>query len=256
MENLPDPLAVAGLTKDYGSRRGVQNLDFTVRPGEVTGLLGPNGSGKSTTIHCITGFIRPTSGAVSICGLAGDSVEAKDRFGFFPDDLPVPEALTARELMAFHRRLRPLFHDETASGLAELLGLGAHLDKYVGDYSHGMKRKLQLVLALAHHPDLLILDEPMRGLDPEAGLLMNSLLRTFTREGGAILLATHDLLAAERSCDSVVILADGRKVASGRPEDLIRESGTASLEELFVHATGLRETMIGKEEELQRLLTY
>ena len=256
MENLPDPLAVAGLTKDYGTRHGVQDLDFTVRAGEVTGLLGPNGSGKSTTIHCISGFIRPTSGTVKICGLSHDDVEAKDRFGFFPDDLPVPEALTARELLDFHRRLRPLFHDETAAGLADLLGLTPHLEKYVGDYSHGMKRKLQLVLALSHRPDLLILDEPMRGLDPEAGLLMNSLLRTFTREGGAILIATHDLLAAERFCDSVVILAEGRKVAAGHPGELIRESGAASLEELFVHATGLHQAMLGKEEELQRLLSF
>ncbi|MBT2555476.1 ABC transporter ATP-binding protein [Arthrobacter sp. ISL-5] len=254
MANLPDPLQVTGLTKTYGTRHGVQDLSFAVPQGAITGLLGPNGSGKSTTLHCITGFIKLSFGSILIGGAPHESVEAKDHFGFFPDDLPMPESLTASETISFYRRLRPLFSNETASGLTELLGLSSHLDKYVGDYSHGMKRKLQLVLALAHRPELLILDEPMRGLDPEAGLLMNALLKTFTQEGGAILLATHDLVAAERFCDSVVILAEGTMVASGTPRDLMLENGARSLEELFVHATGLHATMIGKEKELQRLL--
>ncbi|MFJ6077052.1 ABC transporter ATP-binding protein [Pseudarthrobacter sp. NPDC092419] len=252
--DLPDPLQVAELTKIYGSRPGIENLSFTVGAGQITGLLGPNGSGKSTTIHCITGFIKASSGRILLGGAAHHSVEAKDRFGFFPDDLPMPDSLTGSETIAFYRRLRPLFSDATADGLVELLGLSAHLGKYVGEYSHGMKRKLQLVVALAHRPELLILDEPMRGLDPEAGLLMNALLRTFTEEGGAVLLATHDLTAAERVCGSVVILAQGRMVAAGAPGDLMARHGTASLEELFVHATGLHTAMLGKELELQRLL--
>lgn len=252
--DLPDPLQVTELTKIYGTRPGIENLSFNVGAGQITGLLGPNGSGKSTTIHCITGFIKASSGRILIGGATHDSVEAKDRFGFFPDDLPMPDALTGSEMLAFYRRLRPLFSDESAAGLVKLLGLSTHMDKYVGEYSHGMKRKLQLVVALAHRPELLILDEPMRGLDPEAGLLMNALLRTFSAEGGAVLLATHDLTAAERMCDSVVILAQGRMVAAGAPRDLMAHHDTASLEELFVHATGLHTAMLGKEQELQRLL--
>lgn len=254
MVDLPDPLHVAGLTKMYGSRTGVQNISFDVRQGEVTGLLGPNGSGKSTTIHCITGFIEPTEGQILIGGAKHSTLPAKDFFGFFPDDLPIPESLTGAETVGFYRRLRPVFDDFLAQRLLELLGLEGHMDKYVGAYSHGMKRKLQLVLALAHHPRLLVLDEPMRGLDPEAGMLMNVILKTFVQDGGAALVATHDLLAAQHYCDSVVILAGGAVVSSGAPVRLMSQSGTSSLEELFIRATGLEATMKGKEDELRSLL--
>ena len=237
-----DLLTVRRLSKTYDADRGgVRHVDLDVRRGEVVGLLGPNGSGKSTTLHCLTGIIAAHSGSVEFTGIDHSRPEAKDVFGFLPDDLAVPAALRSDELRVMNRRLRPGFDDDLAGILITMVGLDQHSRKYLGDYSHGMKRKLQLCLALAHRPALLILDEPMRGLDPEAAVLVRRLITTFTRQGGGVLVATHDLDSAESNCARVVILSDGEVVASGSPQALARSAGVASLEEFFVRATGLEE---------------
>lgn len=246
-------LRVADLTKRYGRSVGVEGVPFGVGAGEIVGLLGPNGSGKSTTLHCLTGILSPTSGAVTIGGIDHERPAAKDAFGFVPDDLPLPESLRSPEVIALHRRLRARFDDDLAEELLELVGLVDHRDKYVGEYSHGMKRKLQLVIALAHRPRLLIMDEPIRGLDPEAAIVVTTLLETFRQQCGGVLVATHDLLAAEHYCDRVVILTQGRVIASGRPSDLIGEAGVHTLEELFVNVTGLAERMTDTRENLRNI---
>jgi len=169
--DLSNILRVNDLTKRYGRDVGIEDVSFTVEAGEIVGLLGPNGSGKSTTLHCLTGILSATSGTVEIAGVDHELPAAKDGFGFLPDDLPLPESLRSLEVMALHRRLRARFDRDLAEDLLELVGLTDHRDKYVGHYSHGMKRKLQLVIALAHRPRLLIMDEPMRGLDPEAAII-------------------------------------------------------------------------------------
>lgn len=246
-------LRVDDLTKRYGRHAGVAGVSFAVGAGEIVGLLGPNGSGKSTTLHCLTGILSPTSGTVEIAGVDHERPAAKDGFGFLPDDLPMPESLRAMEVLALHRRLRSRFDRELAEDLLELVGLADQRQKYVGEYSHGMKRKLQIVIALAHRPRLLIMDEPMRGLDPEAGIIVNTLLETFREQGGAALVATHDLLAAEHYCDRVVILTNGSVIASGEPADLINEAGVTTLEELFVQVTGLEQQMADKRADLRQI---
>jgi ABC-2 type transport system ATP-binding protein len=250
---LTSILRIAELTKLYGRKLGVKDVSFDVEPGEIVGLLGPNGSGKSTTLHCVTGILAPTSGTVEITGIDHKRPAAKDGFGFVPDDLPMPESLRAPEVMALHRRLRAHFDDELAEDLLDLVGLYDHRDKYVGEYSHGMKRKLQLVIALAHRPRLLIMDEPMRGLDPEAAIIVKTLLEMVREQGGGVLVATHDLLAAEHYCDRVAILTYGRLVASGSPADLIGEAGVGTMEDFFVQVTGLDEQMAEKQEELRQI---
>jgi len=170
-----------------------------------------------------------------------------------PDDLPLAESLRSPEVMTLHGRLRPRFDHALAEDLLDLVGLSGHRDKYVGEYSHGMKRKLQLVIALAHGPRLLIMDEPMRGLDPEAAIIVSTILETFREQGGGVLVATHDLLAAERYCDRVVILRQGRTIASGQPSQLIDRGGVDTLEELFVQVTGLGEQMAVKQAQLRQM---
>lgn len=251
MVDLTSILRVEGLTKRYGPNIGVEGVSFEVDAGEIVGLLGPNGSGKSTTLHCLTGILAPTTGTVEVMGVDHERPAAKDGFGFVPDDLPLPEALRSPEVMALHRRLRTRFDHDLAEDLLELVGLADERDKYVGEYSHGMKRKLQLVIALAHGPRLLIMDEPMRGLDPEASIIVSTLLETFREQGGGVLVATHDLLAAEHYCDRVVILTRGRMITSGQPAELIDDAGVESLEELFVQVTGLAEQMADKQAELR-----
>lgn len=232
-------LRVDELTKRYAEGGGVFGLSFEVSAGEIVGLLGPNGSGKSTTLHCITGINEVPAGSISLLGIPHDKPRAKDVFGFLPDDLPLPESLRMKEIFALNRRLRPRFDDDLAAELVELLGLAGHAGKYLGQYSHGMKRKLQLATVLAHRPRLLILDEPLRGLDPEASILLRAVLGCFTENGGGALVATHDLLAAEQYCQRVVVLREGRCVVSGSPQSLLADSGASSLEEFFVEVTGI-----------------
>ncbi|MGL5865586.1 MAG: ABC transporter ATP-binding protein [Dermatophilaceae bacterium] len=251
---LSGPLVVREVTKRFGRQVAVDRASFRVDGGRITGLLGPNGSGKSTIIHCITGFHSPTAGQVWIDGHPHHEPAAKDAFGFFPDDLPVPEALTASETLAFHRRLRPRFDQDFARELVQILGLTPSLRKFVGEYSHGMRRKLQLVLALAHHPGLLILDEPLRGLDPEAGALMTAVISEFTQLGGAALMATHDLHAAEGFCDDVVIVSAGEIVATGTPADVVHRAEVRDLEEAFVRITGLSERVTVARSAVSDLL--
>ena len=232
-------LEVSNLTKTYDKFVGIFDLSFNIAEGEIVGLLGPNGSGKSTTLHCVTGILQETSGSILMAGIDHRQARAKNVFGFMPDDLPLPGSLRLRELQLLHRKLRHDFDSNLADFLVGLLGLTSHNDKYLGEYSHGMKRKLQLAIALAHRPKLLILDEPMKGLDPGAALILRSLLAEYTNQGGAVLIATHDLLAAERYCDRVIILADGRIIAQGSPGRLAAEIGVQSLEQFFVRATGV-----------------
>ncbi len=232
-------VSVEGLTRTYDSQGGVADLSFRIGPGEVVGLLGPNGAGKSTTLHCLAGIVAATSGTILFDGHPHDEPAAKDAFGFLPDDLPLPESLRLAEVLSLHRRLRPRYDDGLACDLLELVGLTRHAAKYVGEYSHGMKRKLQLVTALAHRPRFLMLDEPMRGLDPEAAVLVRMLIDSFATAGGAVLVATHDLAAAEKQCHQVVVLAAGKVVATGSPAELIRSAGASGLEEYFIRATGL-----------------
>jgi ABC-2 type transport system ATP-binding protein len=254
--DLSEILEVRELTKRYGSKNAVQRVSFGVASGEIVGLLGPNGSGKSTTLHCLTGILEPTSGDILIDGFPHSEPSAKDAFGFLPDDLPLPESLRASEVMTLHRRLRPNFDAELAAYLIELLGLAEHMQGRVGQYSHGMKRKLQLALALAHGPRLLILDEPLRGLDPEAAIILDTIMRTFTAQGGAVLVATHDLLAAQHYCERVVILAGGEMVAAGEPAQLIADRGVRSLEQVFVEVTGLQAKMVDKQAQVQELIFF
>src|SRR6266542_2258678 len=223
-------LDVERLVKRYRNLTAVAGVSFSVHRGETCGLLGPNGSGKSSTLHAVVGVVPPSDGRVRIAGHPADSPAAKRHLGFVPDDLRLPAGLTGAELLALVERLQPAADRSLMDFLVDLLGLGTALSRLVGEYSHGMQRKLQLVAALLHRPELLVLDEPFLGLDPEAALVLR-----------AVLIATHDLLAAERYCDQVVILSEGRVVAEGPPDGLLARYGASSLEGVFLVATGLKE---------------
>jgi ABC-2 type transport system ATP-binding protein len=234
-------LDVERLVKRYRNLTAVAGVSFSVHPGETCGLLGPNGSGKSSTLHAVVGVVPPSDGRVRIAGHPADSPAAKRHLGFVPDDLRLPAGLTGAELLALVERLQPAADRSLMDFLVDLLGLGPALSRLVGEYSHGMQRKLQLVAALLHRPELLVLDEPFLGLDPEAALVLRTVLARFTQQGGAVLIATHDLLAAERYCDQVVILSEGRVVAEGPPGGLLARHRASSLEGVFLVATGLKE---------------
>ena len=234
-------LEVDGLTKRYGTHLAVDSLSFDVMEGEIVALLGPNGSGKSSTLHCISGILPSSEGHVQICGLGQDDSRTKMLMGFVPDDLALPLSLTGAEFLSFVARLQPTTDFDWRDFLVSELGLDHALHRFLAEYSHGMKRKIQLVAALAHLPKFLILDEPYRGLDPEASVILRELVREFVHQNGSTLVATHDLLMAETYFDRVYIMANGVVMASGAPRELREGHGKKTLEEVFLSVIGLEE---------------
>ncbi len=214
---IPDALRVLGLKKRFPGGGGVDDVSMTVAPGEVTGFIGVNGAGKSTTLRCILGLIRPDLGEISLFGRPADAA-ARRRVGFLPEERGLFPRERARDAIAFHARLKGLTKADAlraADRLLERIGLGGRTRARIEELSKGNAQRVQILCALAHAPDLLILDEPLSGLDPVAQSEILSLFAEFRAGGGAILFSTHSMSAAEALCDRVVMLAGGRTVFEG-----------------------------------------
>jgi ABC-2 type transport system ATP-binding protein len=236
------PLDIRGLTRRYGSVVAVSGLDLTVRSGEVLGFLGPNGAGKTTTLRIAAGLLKPDEGEVWVGGVAlgKEPLLAKARLGFVPDRPFLYERLTAREFLEFVAALYRVAPGTAAARAEELIArleLGEVAGQLVETYSLGMRQKLSLAAALLHDPALLMLDEPMVGLDPRGARALKDLLRERAARGLGVLVSTHLLDVAERLCDRVVILDRGLKRAEGSLAEL-RGGRDASLEDLFLELTG------------------
>ena len=233
------------VTKRYGRFTAVHPLDLEVRPGELFGFLGPNGAGKTTTIRMVTGVLRPTEGRIFIGehDMLADPVSAKRHIGYIPDRPSLYEKLTGAEFLRFVSGLWGRDGngaEKRALELLDLFELTSWKDTLVESYSHGMRQKLLIASALVHSPDVIIVDEPMVGLDPRAARLIKDLLRAFTDHGGTVFLSTHTLEVAEALCDRIAILHQGAIRASGTMQELRAEAaaGTAGLEEIFLKLTG------------------
>ena len=238
-------IRLEGVTKRYGAFTAVHPLDLHVKRGELFGFLGPNGAGKTTTIRMVAGVLRPTAGRVLIAGhdVAKEPILAKQHIGYIPDRPSVYEKLTGAEFLRFVSGLwgrDGVQAAKRADELLELFELTEWKDTLVESYSHGMRQKLLISSALVHSPDLIIVDEPMVGLDPKAARLIKDLLRSFTQAGGTVFLSTHTLEVAEALCDRIAILHGGRIRAMGTMADLRREAaaGDAHLEDIFLKLTG------------------
>ncbi len=238
-------IRLEGITKTYGSFTAVQPLDLHIPRGELFGFLGPNGAGKTTTIRMLAGVLRPTAGRVLIDGhdMALDPIAAKRHIGYIPDRPAIYEKLTGAEFLRFVSGLwgrDGAAARKRADDLLELFELTAWKNTLVESYSHGMRQKLLISSALVHGPDLIIVDEPMIGLDPKAARLIKELLKNFAAEGGTVFLSTHTLEVAELLCDRIAILHGGRMRALGSMAQLREEAaaGTAGLEEIFLKLTG------------------
>ncbi|MFW6201794.1 MAG: ABC transporter ATP-binding protein [Gemmatimonadota bacterium] len=238
-------IQLEGLTKRYGRFTAVDSLDLHVAPGELFGFVGPNGAGKTTTIRMLVGVMRPSEGRVRVAGhdLIESPIEAKRAIGYIPDRPYLYGKLTGMEFLRFVARLWGREGEETerrAEELLDLFELGAWKDTLVESYSHGMRQKLLISSALVHSPRLIVVDEPMVGLDPKAARLIKDLLARFTQEGGTVFLSTHTLEVAEALCDRIAILNEGRIRAVGTMDELRREAaaGMAGLEEIFLKLTG------------------
>jgi ABC-2 type transport system ATP-binding protein len=237
-------IAVRGLVKRYGVQRAVDGVDLDVRPGELVALLGPNGAGKSTTIKAIVGLLRPTSGRVSVAGhdVQRAAVAAKGAIGYVPDRPYLYPKLTARELLRFVGRLRGLEEGELerrADGWLERFGLTDVANEIVETYSHGMRQKLTFAAALLPDPPVLVVDEPMVGLDPRAARLVRDLMADHAARGRAVLVTTHAMEVAEAVAQRVVVLHRGRVAAEGTLGALRARLGRddADLEAIFLQLT-------------------
>jgi ABC-2 type transport system ATP-binding protein len=237
-------IELRALSKRYGDFTAVDALDVDVKRGELFALLGPNGAGKTTTLKILMGFLKASSGAARIAGrdCFTERVELKRLVGYLPDDPVFYDYLRGSELIEFSGQMHGLTR-ETIRARAEPLALELELEDALADYavnySRGMKKKLALVCALLHQPELLILDEPTSGLDPLATRRLNSFLEQQCAQGVTILLSSHLLDQVERLCERVAIINHGRVAAVGSLDELkSRLSPGGSLEDVFFAVTG------------------
>ncbi len=242
-----DMISMVGVEKRYGSFQAVHPLDLHVRTGEVFGFLGPNGAGKTTTIRMLSGVLVPTTGRILVdsIDIAEDPVEAKRRIGYIPDRPYLYEKLTAREFLRFVGGIYgmdPAVVKSRGDTLLDENGLLDRGDELVEAYSHGMKQRLVLSAALLHEPKLLIVDEPMVGLDPHGARRIKDKFREVADNGRTVFLSTHSLDVAQEVCDRVAILFKGRIVAMGTVDELLSSRESADLEQVFLTIT---------EEELE-----
>jgi len=219
-------LSVSGLRKSYGNHEVVRGLDFAIRRGECFGLLGPNGAGKTTTLRCCLGLIDPNAGTITLVGepVPKAAREARVRVGVVPQmDNIDPDFTVAENLIIYGRyfRLPDALINERIPRLLEFAGLATKGDANIRTLSGGMKRRLTLARALVNDPELLILDEPTTGLDPQARHLIWSGLRQLLTQGKTILLTTHFMDEAERLCTRLAVIDHGRMIASDSPRALI-----------------------------------
>ena len=243
-------LEVAGLVKTYGTLRAVSDLSFTIAPGEIVGLVGPNGAGKTSTLRCLAGVVPPASGTVRIGGfdVATSPVQAKQLIAFLPDEPRLFEYLTVREHMNLTARLYGVHDWEARTGqLLRELEIDTKDTSLPSELSRGMKQKLTIACAFLHDPKLILLDEPLTGLDPLSIRNMKRSLRVRAEQGASVLLSSHLLPLVEELCHRILVMSRGRCVALGTLEQIRAQLGTAStdaartLEEVFVRITSADE---------------
>jgi ABC-2 type transport system ATP-binding protein len=232
------------LTKRYNDIMAVDNINLFIPKGEIFGFIGPNGAGKTTTINMLGGILAPTSGTVAICGINMEEhpEKAKSKIGFIPDRPYLYEKLTGMEFLRFTADLYGVDEDaflRKAREKLEMFSLTDRSDELIESYSHGMKQRLVMAAALLHDPEVIIVDEPMVGLDPVAINLVKNLFQRLAKQGVTVFMSTHTLKVAEDVCDRIGIIHKGSLIALGTTEDLKRDAHAveADLEQVFIRLT-------------------
>jgi ABC-2 type transport system ATP-binding protein len=242
-------ISLTGVSKSFGTLKAVNELSLSVEPGEIRGLLGPNGSGKSTTMKIIMGMLKPDSGNINVCGVDVRSkpVEARMHIGYVPETPFLYEYLSAAEyldLVGVAYGLDGTERKNRASELLKALQMDNHINEVMSGFSQGMRQKIALISALMHRPKVLILDEPLNGLDPRSARIVKEILHRLADEGVSILFSTHVLEIADAICNKITIIADGSTIAEGTSKQIKAMSGLkdSSLEDVFLKLTGSEDT--------------
>ena len=233
-------LRIEHLSKAYGEKKAVDDLNLHIAPGEIYGFIGHNGAGKTTTLKSVAGILQFDQGEIYVDGksIRTQPLECKRTFAYIPDNPDLYDYMTGIKYLNFVADIFGVSaadRQERIKKYADLFGLTADLAQPVSAYSHGMKQKLAIISAWLHAPKLIIMDEPFVGLDPKAAHLLKGMMAEHCASGGAIFFSTHVLEVAEKLCDKVAIIKEGRLVACGTMEDV---KGTASLEEVFLELEG------------------
>jgi len=229
------------LTKSYGSLLAVNDISFTVQPGEVLGFLGPNGAGKSTTMKMITGFLTPTSGTIRVCGhdVEADPIAAKACMGYLPEGAPSYGEMTVRTFLEFIANVRGLSGEARKRRLDDViqrLALSGVLEQAIETLSKGFKRRVGLAQALLHDPQVLILDEPTDGLDPNQKHQVRTLINEMSKDK-IIVISTHILEEVDAVCNRAIIIAGGRLLADDTPKNLASRAPSGRLDDVFREIT-------------------
>ena len=229
-------LQIRHLTKSYGGKKAVDDLSLHIRPGEICGFIGHNGAGKTTTLRSVAGILQFDAGEITIGGksIKTDPLACKRELAYIPDNPDLYEFMTGIRYLQFIADIFAVPAQERQERIRELAGrfeLTDDLAQPTAAYSHGMKQKLAIIAAWLHHPRLIVMDEPFVGLDPKASHLLKGMMRELCDQGGAIFFSTHVLEVAEKLCDKVAIIKEGRLIRSGSMEEV---KGDDSLEQVFL----------------------
>lgn len=235
-------IEVHDLVRDYPGLRALHGISFSVKPGEIFGFLGPNGAGKTTTIKILTGQLRPNSGSARVAGfdVVTQREELKPQIGVVFEHQNIYERLSARDNLTFSALLYGI-HKSRVDDVLKMVGLNGREKEKTKQFSNGMKQRLLIARAILHHPSVLFLDEPTRGLDPNVARDIRAFIAGLAKQGVTVFLTTHYMEEADRLCDRVAILDAGRVVAVDTPALLKTEYGNGqatTLEDVFIHLTG------------------
>lgn len=246
-------LELQHLSRSYRGIPAIRDVSFSVRPGEIVGFLGPNGAGKSTTVKIITGLLRPNDGRVLFEGrdIQADLLAWRATFGYIPEEAHLYAWMSALEYLQLVGRLRGMRErliEEKATALLRLLGLESWRHSPMTVYSKGMRQRVLMAAALLHDPKMLVLDEPLSGLDVLSARLFRDLLRELAAAGKAVLYISHVLEIVEQICDRVIVIAEGRVLADAAPSELTRLTQLPSLERVFAQLVRQQDTRIVAKE--------
>jgi len=237
-------IETSGLTKKFGSLQALADLNLRIMPGEIYGLLGPNGAGKTTAIKNILGLLEPTSGWIKVAGFdpAKDSIEVKSKIGYVAENPIVYDSLSPRDFLEFVASIRKIDRrvtNEMVAHLANAFDMSQYFDSPIATLSLGMKQKVALIASLIHQPPVLLLDEPLNGLDAKSSRIVKDLVLFHAQKGGAVLFSTHIMEVAEQICTRIGIINQGRVIAEGTLDQLRSKTECMgdTLEEVFLKLT-------------------
>lgn len=236
-------IELKNINKSYdGKKNAVDELNITIEPGQIVGFIGPNGAGKTTTLRMLTGLLTPDSGSVTINGIdiATNPIKAKQQFGFVSDDPNAFLKLKGLEYLNFIADIYGVNSEDRLERIqryTKLLDIDHALNNKINSYSHGMRQKIMVIAQLIHNPNLLILDEPLTGLDPQSSFALKELMKDRAKDNKSVFFSTHVLEVAEKLCDQIIIINHGKVLYTGTLSNLKSQYDDLSLEEIFLEVT-------------------